>query len=390
MASTKNGSDGHGRSGMQHPIAPILRASKGFRVLPLERLSETHRSLLPDASDPHLYGIAEPLQPGGRPKSITTDVALILLSLDSPGPIPAFLKARYGDEAARDLVTELVLEGLLDVEVDGQFCSGAAGMRGLASPPSPLPAQGASALAIQHALRMYDTSPGALMLYLYTFNRMPDSSTARARWPDDVAVQRHLGIEMGGTIEKLLADKYVATDPQAGWRRWRRAKDADVSAHVKLYLSVTPLALAGALATIAPRMPMLAPVAFKVAATRADLLRPDKLVFYFPDCGSARAAAGHLDRLLNSLPGHEVPFTASFSTLRRATWGADPPALRGSQLAGLGSSWRLWVCERLAAAICDGHAQGLRDDSLHGFVSARLLHGGIDTAAWAPIARLEG
>ena len=60
------------------------------------------------------------------PRSATSDLALLLLTLRDPGPLPAFAAQRLGEEA-EEAVARLVLDGVLELEQDGRFVSGRAG-----------------------------------------------------------------------------------------------------------------------------------------------------------------------------------------------------------------------------------------------------------------------
>jgi hypothetical protein len=130
-------------------------------------------------------------------------------------------------------------------------------------------------------------------------------------------------------------------------------------------------------------------------ADAAGLLRPDKLVAYFPDFDSLAGAAGVLADRLAGIPPHGVPFTAEIGGDGLLSWGVDPPRREGGKARGE-ESWRLWLTHRLARALLavrhmnaaqggpgghDGQAGGPEPWQL---ALERLRLEGVSTETWTP------
>jgi hypothetical protein len=115
------------------------------------------------------------------------------------------------------------------------------------------------------------------------------------------------------------------------------------------------------------------------------LLRPDKIVAYFPDFERLAKAAEAVSARLGGVPAQGVPFTSEIGGDGLLSWGMDPPA---SELAAWGGreSWRLWLTHRLARALLAARsAEGLEPWR---FALERVRLEGIDTASWTPAASL--
>src|SRR5689334_6262193 len=111
----------------------VFRASPAFDLVLFDRLPEEQRRALADlARDADFYGVLRPRH-GGDPtagltlKSADRDTALLFLTLREPGPLPAYAVAQLGEAAAR-VIARFVADGVLEVEKDGAFVSGPAGL----------------------------------------------------------------------------------------------------------------------------------------------------------------------------------------------------------------------------------------------------------------------
>ncbi|HEX9939884.1 MAG TPA: hypothetical protein VGB15_22305, partial [Longimicrobium sp.] len=177
-------------------------------------------------------------------------------------------------------------------------------------------------------------------------------------------------------------------DPAApdGWLSWARRSTPPAPAEgrsCKLYLSPRPEALREAFAALAAVLADSDATAFKVGRDAHGVLRPDKLVAYFPSPDGLRGAAAELAARLAGVPAHGVAFTAPLTPDALLSWGADPPPAPG---AGP-ESWRMWVATRLARAIVRARGEAGRAE-----VPARaleILHRehGVSPDRWEPPAR---
>ncbi len=85
---------------------------------------------------------------------------------------------------------------------------------------------------------------------------------------------------------------------------------------------------------------------------------------------------------LAGLAADGVPFTAACSADGLLSWGIDPPAEPGADLASR-ESWRLWLTNRLALALVAARGAAATMPPWQ-FALARLALAGIDPRSWAP------
>src|SRR5690242_20152557 len=102
-----------------------FRANPNYELVLFDRLSSDQREVLKDLqSDPDLFGILRPRHADLGIKSVCRDTALLYFTLQQPGRLPSYVRAMFGDEC-NQAVAELVLDGVLEVENDDAFVSGA-------------------------------------------------------------------------------------------------------------------------------------------------------------------------------------------------------------------------------------------------------------------------
>ncbi|HEV7785962.1 MAG TPA: hypothetical protein VGQ28_11540 [Thermoanaerobaculia bacterium] len=208
--------------------------------------------------------------------------------------------------------------------------------------------------------------------------------------PDAGAVERHLGIGPGDPHRRLLDRSWSRTGPSENWLSWRwRGADrggqdgrlAAGGATWKLYLSPAPEALAEGFGRILDALAAARAPQFKIGSAAAGLLRPDKMVAYFPSFERLAAAAEALTERLAGTPAQGVPFTSEIAGGGLLSWGIDPPA--GSPWSG-SESWRLWLTHRLAVALLSGKNAGGSGVEPWRFALERLRLEGVDTDSWTP------
>ena len=323
-----------------------------------------------------------PRRPGLGVKSISRDAALLFYALAEPGPLPAFVHEQFGDRCNEE-VARLVLDGMLELEHDGRFVSGAAAQDVVLEPAAAAP-DGAlartSLAALRHAERLDDLDARELARRLYAYGRLPLTPAWTTRHPSAEALAGHLD----RPARRWLRSAWEVPDAgaDAEWRHFRSrwAPESQALGH-KLYLSPRPEQLAPAFeAWVAVLSERRAPW-FKVARRVPGILRPDKLVAYFPSADATHAAAADLAERLSGMPVHGVPFTADLGADGLVSWGMDPPEQTQVLAWQRRSSWRLWVCERLAAAAL---AAGRDTAEPWRFALRRLELAGVDPATFAP------
>jgi hypothetical protein len=393
-----------------------FRANPDYELVLFDRLpAEERRVLAGLEQDPELYGVLRPLgapRPGLGLKSVDRETALLFLTLREPGPLPAYVRSAFGESAAR-AIARLVADGVLEVEHGGAFLSGAAALdrlrSGAAGPAGPageaVPGRLAelSAAALRHGQALALDDPLALSYRLYGFHRRPLTPCWKRLLPSTEAVRDYLGIGPGGAARRALRAGWTEQPAarSAGWLSWQAGFSggdgglpAASAPTFKLYVSPAPEALPGCFAAVVEGLAAKRSGGawqLKVGSDAAGLLRPDKMVAYFPSFESLAEAAGLLAPRLAGIPAHGVPFTAEAGGDGLLSWGVDPPAAE-SPLPGAGrESWRLWLTHRLARALLAARAaRAVHSTTVEPWQLAleRLRLEGVSTETWTPGAWL--
>jgi hypothetical protein len=368
----------------------LLRLHPDRRVVLFDRLpADVRERLALLRRDPDFYGVvaAGEIGPDTPMVAVTRDVALLLLTLREPGFLPAYVADASANDIERTL-SQLILDGILEVERHGTFVSGAAALENgteQASVESRLAA--ISLAAIECAASLIGATPADLEGRLYTYNFAPIGPRWSSRLGDRAAIRRFLGIDDGPRARTIRAAWHGFREVE-GWSVWStniavqsRPTDRDVT--YKLYVSPTMDALPETLTKAAPIFAEAHAFAFKVGASVRDVARPDKLVAYFDTRERALECGEMLAEALAGTPAQGVPFTADAGGDGLVSWGVDPPERPG----WVGdASWRRWVCRRLAHYLASALAAPGNDSSPTRFATERLRLDGVDTRSWAPDA----
>jgi len=359
-------------------------------VVLFDRLpADVRERLAPLRRDPDFYGVVATgdLGPDTPMVAVTRDVALLLLTLRDPGSLPAYVAdARHND--IENALSQLILDGILEVEYDGVFVSGAAALENGAGQPAATGRLAAiSQAAIECAASLVGATPADLEGRLYTYNFAPIGPRWSARLGDRAAIRRFLGIDDGPRARTIRAAWHGFREVE-GWSVWStniavQARPTERDVTYKLYVSPTMDALPDTLTKAAPIFAEAHAFAFKVGATIRDVARPDKLVAYFDTRERALECGEMLAESLADTPTQGVPFTADAGADGLVSWGVDPPERPG----WVGdASWRRWVCRRLAHYLAAALATPANDSSPTRFATERLRLDGVDTHSWAPDA----
>ncbi|HEV2854963.1 MAG TPA: hypothetical protein VHC97_19380 [Thermoanaerobaculia bacterium] len=380
-----------------------FRANPRYEIVLFDRLSPGEREALAELrKDPAFYGVLRPRDPremsaGLGAKSVDRDTALLFLTLREPGPLPGYVAEMLGASAPRT-VARLVADGVLEIREGEDFVSGAAALA-LVGEERGAESGGRLAVLSREALRYAQAlavdDPVVLSWRIYGFNRRPLTPGWKRRLPSAEAVERHLGIETGGRNRQALDRSWRPGKRAEFWLSWRARLDGRggraetpgrEGAVYKLYVSPSPEALEEGFGEILGALSVSRAQQFKVGADAAGLLRPDKIVAYFPDFDRLSEAAGRLSERLAGLPAHGVPFTAEIAGGGLLSWGADPPASEQSPFLGGWESWRLWLTNRLAVALLAARTEGRAEPWRFALDRVRLE--GVDTETWTPGALL--
>jgi hypothetical protein len=305
-----------------------------------------------------------------------------------PSSFSPYVRSVLGEATGRT-IARLVADGVLEVEADGAFVSGAAAFAGQDREGGGGRLAELSVAALQYGQALAIDDPLRLSFRLYGYNRRPLTPRWQRVLHSPEAVQAHLGIGPGGANRPLLDRAWTASPPSEAWLSWRsRGGERPAFDHDgtwKLYVSPTPEALADSFGAVLDALTAGRAAQFKIGSGAVGLLRPDKIVAYFPDFERLAKAAEAVSARLGGVPAQGVPFTSEIGGDGLLSWGMDPPA---SELAAWGGreSWRLWLTHRLARALLAARsAEGLEPWR---FALERVRLEGIDTGSWTPAASL--
>jgi hypothetical protein len=378
-------------------LAARFRRHPAYALHRLGALPEAHRealgALADGASDDAVLLPLDPHSPRSA-KLIDARTADLLAALSELRPLPSTGAAPAAD--AWRQIQLLVLDGLLEIESHGRLFSGPAahpvviGERPLCLGGGALARLSIDALL--YAERLPITDPRALSRRLYGYNRIPPHAAWQARFGTPDAYQSALGLSPGGPLAEPLS--HYQEERTGGWRAWSLGRRAPGELTHKLYLSPHPESLPAAFRAAVECFAESGVEAFKIGHDLAGLLRPDKIVAYFPDLAAVRAVADRLAPRLAGVRPHGVPFSAELTADGLLSWGSDPPIDEALvPWRGL-ESWRLWISNQLASSLLAARAAAAdpaadpvgRAVEPCRFALDRLRLDGVDIATWSPAA----
>jgi hypothetical protein len=381
---------------MRDLLGRELRANPAYELVLWDRLApEERRALDLLLRDPDFYGVLRPRSAEGPAsalgvKAVDRDTALLFLTLREPGPLPSYVQAVLGEAAGRT-VARLIADGVLEIEKDGAFLCG----------PAALQVQGAlgnggrladlSLAALRYGQALAIDDPLRLSFRLYGYNRRPLTPLWQKLLPGPEAVRAYLGIAAGGAHRKLLDRMWQPSPPSEAWLSWqsRMAETADArGATWKLYVSPAPEALVEGFGAVLEALAAARAGQFKIGSGAAGLLRPDKIVAYFPSFERLEEAARAVESRLGGVAAQGVPFTSEIAGDGLLSWGMDPPESERDPWGGR-ESWRLWLTHRLARALLAARGSGEEIEPWRWAVE-RLRLEGIDPGTWTPAASQWG
>lgn len=365
-------------------------ANPDYRVaLPTEIAADVHSSFSELLYDQAFDGLLVPCAPYGLPIiALDRDVSRLLKHCESPQCLVDLSGANQVD--LRCLI-RLVLSGALMIEDGSGFVCGPSAARHLGLAPPPVPERPSivwkhSFNAICLAAQLPINDPSLLAARLYFFNRLPVQ-------PADI------GDDAPSSIKKALFDWSarsrsrtgfrVRTEPHDGWWYALRGESDGVvgrsiganNGSYKCYIGVrtadllarSHLFLDAIAATDAP--------AFKIAFNRYGIARADKFIVYAETEFVLRQIVESLLPVVSDIECTQpVPFTASASENGGLSWAYDPPLDRFALSWLDRESWRVWICNRLAASLQLSKLDKAMEPWQ--FAMLRLEWDGIDTLHW--------
>jgi hypothetical protein len=325
-------------------------------------------------------------------KAISAHTAWLFEALAAPLP-RASLPA--GEDPLDDTtLIQMVLEGILEINHGGSFVSGCAAAPFFVKGTSSLCERSAlgdlSRAALLHAQRLAIADPKQLAARIYFYNRAPLSARWAHQWPDQRAILEYLGVLRNlSSGPRSLPGQFtaVALEQDSAWISWRRDQEALnmeslEEGRFKLYVSPKAEHLRSAFDAIVSLLPTSDVISLKIGATASGLLRPDKAVIYFRNYSSLAVFAKSLMPLVTNVAAQGVPFSASLDESGLLSWGIDPKWAQGGIGWFADNSWRIWVCNRLAASIVEAKQSSICDIEPWEFAVTKAWYSGIDTRTW--------
>lgn len=380
-----------------------FRANSDYQLVAFQSLPDKTQAALGELrQDEDFYGFLYPVAAKGNKKSlgvksVCQQTARLYRLLSEPRCLPTELLDALAP-AANKAIAQLVLDGLLEIEVGARFiCSSAAHSAIYIEQTAETTLNKTTQLsqsALKYAQSLNLRESAELSSRLYSYNCVPESAYWRDRLPNPTAVERYLGIQTGNELHTVLQTHWHQHLPEhdgetayKAWLMWssRRAltQSPQVLTH-KLYISPTCAALPESFGKIVAAFTELAVPHFKVGKDRYGLLRADKMVAYFPSYAAIQAAEKALSVVLKDVPAQGVPFTAGLDERGLLSWGMDPPKSANSLPWQGRESWRLWLTNQLAVSLQS--AQGLLGEGAQPwqFACDRLRLEGVDPSTWIP------
>jgi hypothetical protein len=311
-----------------------------------------------------------------------------LLTLQSPTALPRYALAALG-ERAEPFISQLILDGILQVDDGGTILSGTeafeliSGGPGVGEPESRLAVLSRNAL--EYAANLGSAPSNVLSGRLYMYNRVAVSPRWQRTLPNSGAVEAYLGTADCSTLRTLNTGWQRLPPDGAGevWMAWqslRTMRPRNAALTYKLYLSPACEELRAGFSALARTVARSAAFHFKVGRDVYGLLRPDKMVAYFWEFADLQTAAALLLEKLKGCPAQGVPFTAEIGGEGLISWGVDPPAASQAVPWLERESWRSRICNLLGTALAVGKTPR--------FAMERLRVEGIDPGTWAPNSSL--
>jgi len=366
-----------------------LRANPAYKAVTWNRLASDARQTLEVEADS--YGVLMPHDEGDLPViAIDRDTALLFLSLQEPGVAPDFVFAMAEGDSDR-ILRRLVFDSILQLEEAGTFISGAdaCARLGIAGGGASGGLAQLSIDALNYGAALNDADAATIAHKLYGYNRRPTTPAMRRRLPDKAACQSFLGLGSEHGTARAIASLWSRGADDSPWLVFTRRQQQRqrVEQSCKLYIGLAFEELPSCLPVVAEVLAAGGATQFKIGTDLDGLVRPDKLVAYFPSKETLSAAAQALLPAVSNRTVHAVPFSAEIAEAGALSWGMDP----ASAWFGDRTSWRQWICEKLAAALVAARSRtAAAGVAPWEFALERLRLEGVNIATFMPTGTWSG
>ena len=375
-----------------------FRSNPEFELIEWGNLNQSEQEALSGLADnPDIYGVFR--RPNKTESTIAklayTDVALLFFALRMPGNLPQYFQVAYDDEVNETMV-KLILEGVFEIEVEGQFVSGASAQETVYfHDPETIKTSGGilsrlSAKAIEYALHLREADSRTLASKLYVFNSMPGFPIPEYDFDSVEKVEHFLGVGKDDIYSWELYKNWNKQEPTDSyhWLSWSRKDQAEShnsreNDTYKIYISPVLASFPEVFIKSVRALTKSKAFSFKTGMDRAGLLRPDKFVVYFHRHEDLLEAADLLKETLKGYESQGVPFTGALDDTGMLSWGVDPPNQEMITEAE-GGSWRARISEKIAGTISQTDLEGLSEEKKLDFILNKISLDGINPVHWIP------
>ena len=377
-----------------------FRSNPNYTVVICDRLSNSIKESLGKlVEESDCFGILQPSDSSTLSiKTICRETALLFYILKVPGQLPNYLLSEPSINPER-LISQLILDDILEGEIEGNFTSGLQAYQLLFSKSGALTTsekpeyntEGISYEALVYGQEFINEDISKLGRRLYFYNRRPSTKKWLKQLKSSNDVNSFLGLLPEQPNHKLV-HRYWYESTQNSNKYWvfRRSKKDDFFEEnssldgYKLYFNPTCEYLYQTLSELTEILFHCRAYAFKYGGNAYGMLRPDKFVAYFQTKDDLFLALEKLQKRFYGVPAQELPFTATVDPTGLLSWGIDPPNSSRTSLLWHSCSWRSWVTERLSAALIKWHHQPDPKVEPWQFALAHVSLDGINITTWIP------
>ena len=353
-----------------------LRAAPGHQLFRTARLARGTREVLSRLrARPDYGGVLRRHAPGGMELiALTTAGRRLWSRLRRPAPLRTVLHGAI-QPAANQAAAVMILDGILEIEFGGRFVTGIESFPAVfVGQPSHQVPHRLGRLAVQalsETASLGHQLASVLAAFLYGYNSLPASLSRRNCYYDldESDIARRGGWRM-----------YPVRAGQA-WTYWVQpaTERAIGEARYKLYLSPACDHIRGALRAALSVPALREATVLKLGRGLGGLLRPDKLVAYFPSNDALHRAAVELRGELDKLPAHGVPFSQALDDDGLLSCAVDPPAIDGRLEER--ESWRQWTARQLGSSLATAARSRDRPVEVWQYAVSRLGLSGVPPTA---------
>ncbi len=372
----------------------VFQSNPKYALIEWDSLHQPEQEVLAGSSinSADIFGVFKPLAPqeGLSMKLAYKEVALLFYFLQQPGKLPNYIRAGYDDDMNM-MLAKLVMEGVIQIESNGDFLSGTLAFKQLYEDNGHRQSwkyiETLSSKAIEYVVQLNYLDLGAALTRLYSYNTIPPPLKNSAfNAPDET--ESFSDGENGPQTERELLKHWIRHSPtkEFPWLMYTRDLNGynrtKNNVTYKMYVSPLPSSLREVYEKTIMLLSSTKAFSFKTGINQDGMLRPDKFVIYFHEYEHLHEAAALLNTQLKEYPVQGVPFTAQLDDTGLLSYGIDPPG--NNKLDSQGGSWRAHVAEKLAVAVLQAKEAQLDAKDAYEYIINKIYLEQIDPHTWVP------